>query len=268
MSVRKSVSCTPLLLVLAFSLATLLATSAQANSPRVGAAWSVEQIRSSAKEGGFVTMRGQVVSISRGRFFMLEDTAGGKIIVDIPDYLTRDLGTPNRGETIAVSGKFDHKKLLDSNKSKSEEPGKNWGIRVSALDRNIETSGRNPNAPDAASPETVPTSSNVPAAPLTTGTLATPNTPKDLKARLSAARQKALAARDDLGDANASHARGLHQKLDATKMTTLAADQKRAQDTYNAAISAVRPLVDEARESGVDPKLLELYEAGITGPPR
>jgi uncharacterized protein YdeI (BOF family) len=267
MPVRNPFSRAPLSLVLGLSLVALLASSTQAVSP-IGAAWSVEQIRSSAAEGDMVTLQGHVVSIREERFFTLEDTAGGQIITDIPQHLQRELGTPEKGETIGVRGKYDHKTLLDEEASRTSDPEKTWGIRVSALDRNIETSGRNPHAPDSGPVKPAATSLSAPAAPVTAVTIATPNTPDHLKARLTAARQKALAARDELGDANESHARGLYKKLDGAEMTGLGANQKRAQGNYDEAISAIGPLVDEARESGLDPKLIELYEAGITGPPR
>jgi hypothetical protein len=267
MPVRNPFSRAPLSLVLGLSLVTLLASSTQA-APPIGGAWSVEQIRSSAAEGDMVTLKGRVVSISNKRFFTLEDTAGGQIIADIPQYLRRDLGTPEKGETIGVRGKYDHKKHLDGEKAATSDPQKTWGIRVSALDRKIETSGRNPQAPDSGAVKPAATSSSAPAAPVTAVTIATPNTPADLKARLTAARRKALVARDELGDANQSHARGLYKKLNGAEMTGLEANQKRAQGNYDEAISAIKPLVDEARESGLDPKMIELYEAGITGPPR
>jgi uncharacterized protein YdeI (BOF family) len=254
--------------VLLLSLSALFASSGQAEGPRVGFSWGVDRIHSDAEEGQVVTLEGHVVSISRKRFFTLEDASGERIVTVIPENLQRETGTPAKGETIRVRGKYDHKTFLDGDKSTKADTRKNWGIRVSAVHRNVSTSGRNPNPPDWGTLDAGSGSTGAPAAPLTAVTVGTPNTPGELKARLSAARTQTRAAQKELGDARQSHARAVHQKVGGDEMAALVASEQRAQQKFDEAAAAMRSLVEEARKSGASPKLIELYEAGITGPAR
>ena len=261
MSVRISFSRDLLMLVLLASIPTLFASSAQAGD--------VSRIHADAKEGQVVTVLGHVVSISRNVRFTLEDASGDRILTVIPDHLQRTVGTPAKGETIRVPGKYDHKTFLDGDKSTKAAKDKNWGIRVAAVERNISTSGRNPTADPATShvqPEAQSQAS--PAAPLSAVTIATPNTTEDLKNRLSIARKHALGAQKELGNAKAEVARGIHRNVEGAEKAALAAREERAQRGHDAAIDAIEPLVEEARDSGLDPNLIELYEAGITQPAR
>jgi hypothetical protein len=260
MSVRISFSRDLLMLVLLASLPTLFAFSAQAGD--------VSRIHADAKEGQVVTVLGHVVSISRKVVFTLEDESGDQILAVIPDHLQRTVGTPKKGETIRVQGKYDHKTFLDGAKSTKASKDKNWGIRVAAVERNLSSSGRNP-TPDPAMSHVQPEaeSNASPAAPLSAVTIATPNTTKDLKNRLSIARQHALGAQKELGNARAEVARGIHRNVKGAEQAAFAAREERAQRKYDGAINAIEPLVEEARDSGLDPKLIELYEAGITQPP-
>lgn len=261
MSVRISFSRDLLMLVLLASIPTLFASSAQAGD--------MSRIHSDAKEGQVVTVMGHVVSISRNVVFTLEDESGDQILAVIPDHLQRTVGTPKKGETIRVRGKYDHKTLLDRNKSTNVAKDKNWGIRVAAVERNLSSSGRNPTADPALShvqPEAESEAS--PAAPLSAVTIATPNTTEDLKNRLSIARKHALGARKELGNAKAEVARGIHRNVEGAEQASLAAREQRAQQDYDEAIDVIEPLVEEARDSGLDPKLIELYEAGISQHPR
>jgi uncharacterized protein YdeI (BOF family) len=249
------------------SLLALVASVAQAGTPRLGPSWGVDRIRSEAREGDIVTLEGRVVSVSRSRFFTLQDGSGDQIIVVIPDHLLREIGEPSQGEAIRVRGKYDHKTHLDVDKSKESDPGKNWGIRVSAVDRNLATSGRNPNPPE----HRAPTSSDAvtkaaPAAPMSAVTVGGPNIEGELKARLATARKTALAAQKKLENANTEFARGEYRKVEGAEKDALFGSQKRAQQEYDEAIAAMLPLVEEAHESGVNPKAIELYEAGLTKP--
>lgn len=246
------------MLVLLASLPTLFATSAQGGE--------VSRIHADAKEGQVVSVLGHVVSISRKRLFTIEDASGDQILTVIPDHLQRTAGTPAKGETIRVQGKYDHRTFLDLDKSTKVAKGKHWGIRVSAVERNIPSSGRNA-TPDPAMSDARPNSMASPAAPLSAVTIATPNTTADLKNRLSIARKHALGAQKELGNAKAEVARGIHRNVEGAEKAALAAREERAQREYDEAINAMEPLAEEARDSGVDPKLIELYEAGITQPP-
>jgi hypothetical protein len=227
----------------------------------------VARIHSDAQEGQVVTLEGHVVSISRKRFFTLEDASGERIITVIPDHLQREIGNPAKGETIRVRGKYGHKTFLDVDKSKKSVPHKTWGIRVSAVDRNVSTSGRNLTPDPAMLDERIEPKAS-PAAPLSAVTIATPNTTAELKERLSAARKRALEAQKKLGNVKADVARGTYRNVEGAEKAALSASEEQAQHEYDEAAAAIEPLVKEARESGVDPKLLELYEAGITKPRR
>jgi len=243
-------------LLLCVSALALFASIAQAEDrpSRLGLSWGVQRIHSEAREGDTVTLEGRVVSISR----------------DIPNHLMRDTGKPKSGETIRVRGKYDHKTHLDVDKSKKADTRKNWGIRVSAIDRNVSTSGRNTGAPEHVTPSSTTGEKAAPAAPMgsTLGTVGTPNTPAELKARLTAARKHVLATQKKLDDSKADFARGEYRNVEGAERDALTANQKRAQQEYDEAVTVISPLVEEAREAGVDPKVLELYEAGITKPQR
>ena len=249
------------------SLLALVASTAQAGTPRLGPSWGVDRIRSEAKEGDVVTLEGHVVSVSRSRFFTLEDVSGEQILVAIPNHLLRETGKPGKGETIRVRGKYDHRTHLDVDKSQKSDPRKNWGIRVSAMDRNVSTSGRNPNPADSVAPSApVPSARETPAAPMGAASVGGPKLPVELKSRLAAARKTALAAQGKLENANTEFARGQYRNVEGAERDALSGSQKRAQQEYDEAIAAMLPLVEEAHESGVDPKAIDLYESGLTKP--
>ena len=226
-------------------------------------AGEVDRIQSQAKEGEFVTVTGFVVSVSEKKLFTLEDASGEQILAVIPDFLQRTAGTPEVGETIRVSGKYDHRTLLDEEKSHEAERDRNWGIRVATMERKIPSSGRNP-TPDPALTHADKAPGASPAAPATAVTIATPDTGEDLKNRLIAARKHVLKAKQALGDAKAETARGIYRNVAGAEKASLAANQTRAQQEYDAAVDAIEPLVEEARSSGMDPKMLELYGEGVT----
>ena len=248
------------------SLLTLIASIAQAEAPSPRSSWGVARIRSEAREGQVVTLQGRVVSVSRSRFFTLEDVSGKQMISVIPEHLLRETGKPKRGETIRVRGKYDHKTLLDVEKSKKSDSEGIWGIRVSSVDRNVPSSGRNPSPADPMASSAGSDTKAAPAAPMSAVTIGTPNIREELKERLTVARKSALAAQKKLEDANAEWARGEYRKVEGAERETLSGSQKRAQQEHDEAIAAMLPLVEEAHEAGLDPKLIKLYEAGITKP--
>jgi hypothetical protein len=270
MPTRSSPSFTLPILVLFACLSLVLAFSAQAEPSRLGSSWGVERIRAEAREGDVVSLEGRVVSVSRSRFFTLVDESGGRIVTVIPNHLQREIGAPKTGETIRVRGQYDHKTFLDYGKTSTSDPQKTWGIRVTAVDRNLTTSGRNPEPADRPMPGATPAPapSGTPAAPADVVMLGAPTVPMELKDRLSIARKRVLAAQENLDDANAAQARGAHQNLEGAEMDAISEHQRRALQEYADAVSEIPPLVDEARQAGLDPKLIELYEAGITKPSR
>jgi len=261
------------LILLGFTVlgAASVATTAAAEEPwRLRPGRSVDQIRSEAREGESVTVEGRVVSISSSRLFTLEDDAGSQIVVVIPNHVQREQGTPESGEVIRVRGKYDHKTFVDTGSKDRGAVEKTWGVRVSEVVRNVETGGRNPHRPDssAATPREKPSAKEAPAAPAGLVTVGTPNTPRALKDQLGAARQRALKAQNDLESANVALNRAEADGIQAAERDALAESQTRAQQEYDDAIAAIGPLVEEAREAGVDPKVIELFEAGVTKAPR
>jgi uncharacterized protein YdeI (BOF family) len=252
------------------ALGSSAATAAPDEPWRLRPTTSVEQIRSEAREGDSVTLQGRVVSIRNSRLFKLEDEAGSEIVVVIPDYVQREHGKPVNGEVIRVRGKYDHKTFVDSGSKDKGPVEKTWGVRVSEIVRNVETSGRNPHRPDPSATTPVERfgAKEAPAAPEGLVTVGTPNTPTALKERLAAARQRALKARKGLESANVALNRAESEGTPAGKRSALADDRARAQQEYDESIAAIAPLVEEAHAAGVDPKVIELYEAGITKAPR
>ena len=259
-----------LMLVLGASLLATVAIAAPKGSWREGPIWTVERVRSQAREREIVAVQGRIVDIRESRLFTIEDERGDRIVVRIPDYVQRETGKPATGEAIRVRGMYDHKTFIDVEREEkgSDEDEKNWGIRVSELARNVEMSGRNPR-PDPSTKglstavEPAPSS---PAAPEGLKTVGTPNAPKALKLRMGEARQRALKSREALEDANAAAVHAAGRGATDTTGTALATRRDQAQREYEAALEAMRALAEEARASGLDPRVVDLYEAGITKP--
>lgn len=249
----------PFMIVLGAAISVLSASGAQAGE--------VSRIHANAQEGQFVTLVGHVVSISRNVVFTLEDESGDQILTVIPDHLQREKGTPEQGETIRVQGKYDHKTLLDKDKSTDVDREANWGIRVSEVERNVSSSGRNP-TPDKADSQVRRDTAVSPAAPMGAVTIATPKATEELKNRLTSARKRVLAAQKELANAKTGVARAIYRNVEGPEKAALTANEERAQREYDEAISAIEPLIEEAHDSGLDPKTIELYEAGITQPAR
>jgi hypothetical protein len=228
---------------------------------------SIEKVRSEAQKGDFVSVRGTVTRISSNRFFDLQDEFGAQMIVLISDHIQREAGTPRTGETIRVRGKYDHKTLLQPSKAERADPEKNWGIRVSNLERNLSVSGRNPHQAPAWDPEPL-TTSPTPAAPAGDLRVASPRASSELKERMGKARQRVLSAQRVASEADAKLAQGQYRGVSGAELEELETEQEAAQLQIAEAKSAIAPLVDEARGEGVDETLLELYESGITRPKR
>jgi len=260
------------LLALAAYLLAIAAVAVVGSASAEPSAESISMIREWAKAGDWVSARGRVVDVSESRFFTIEDEANDQIIVEIPDFLTRELGMPERGEKIRVQGKYDRRSLRYSDTATSAEPAEDWGIRAARLDRNLPSSGVNPD-PDPAPRKAAEAlrreaSDASPAAPGGVMTVATPDTPAALKGRMMAARKRALAAKAQLESASAAYARAEYEQTPASQRSALSASQQTAQQAYDQALEEISALVEQARESGVDPEVLELYEAGLTKPPQ
>jgi hypothetical protein len=272
MSQRRLAFCFLTMLVSGASLLATLASAAPQGSWREGPIWTVERVRSEARAREIVAVQGRVVDIHESRLFTIEDERGDRIVVRIPDHVQRETGKPETGEAIRVRGMYDHKTFLDVERKEkgNDEDEKTWGIRVSELARNVEMSGRNlrPDPSTKGLPTAVGPEPSAPAAPEGLKTVGTPNAPKALKLRMAEARQRALKSREALENANAAVARATGQRVTDTTGTSLATRRDQAQQEHQAALEAMRALAEEARASGLDARVIDLYEAGITKPSR
>lgn len=236
---------------------TLPATS-RADAPEpsaLGPNTSIQQLRTSGREGDYVTIEGRVVRKWDDEFFDLEDGTG-KMTVAIPEYLFREAGEPERNERIKVRGKYDHA-YLEPSSTKNDY----WGVRVEKLERN------RPEPPRKAEEVSNAAKSITPPAPAAQSEMgsATPHASRELVERLSAARRRVEAARKASDEANARWARAMYHKepegpdRDAIEQARIRAERELAE-----ARAAVGPLIDEARRSGVSDRLADLVEEDLS----
>ena len=252
-------------LALAFSLllaAPLFAAAQDDTYTTLVRAQSIEKLRRTAREGDFVTVQGRVIRVYRtGNLFEIEDDTG-KIVVRIPDYVTRDGGRPARNESVRVSGQYDHKTFVDQRNVKHTSDGADWGIRVRQLDREISVSGRNPTPDPAHAMEQKPRQAAAPAA--IGSTVTPPKLDAELKARMGAAADRVRAANRETSEAEAAYARGLHLRPGDDEMAYLENELRRNEQAQSEARAEIPPLVREARENGIDEKLIEMYLSGLS----
>jgi len=79
--------------------------------------------------------------------------------------------------------------------------------------------------------------------------------------RLTKARRRVLSAHHAVDAANAAYARALYEKMpEGAGLQTLTERRKSANDELASALNAIPGLVDKAREDGVSPEILTLYE--------
>jgi uncharacterized protein YdeI (BOF family) len=204
-----------------------------------------------AESGDRFVVEGIVVDSKDDRIFLVRDDSGEMYVV-IPDFLKREHGVPGTHERIRVSGRYDHKKL---------DP-EITGMRVQEMERLGKAGPAHSSAPED-SAEAAPAATSAaarPAAPAPGATVRAPSTPDEWKARLAGARQELLAAEKALDEANAAYGHELRDaKTPADVDPAVAANLERAEARVLSARQALPGLVEEARNAGVSPELLELY---------
>jgi hypothetical protein len=135
-------------------------------------------------------------------------------------------------------------------------------MRVQEMERLGKAGPAHSSAPED-SAEAAPAATSAaarPAAPAPGATVRAPSTPDEWKARLAGARQELLAAEKALDEANAAYAHELRDaKTPADVDPAVAANLERAEARVLSARQALPGLVEEARNAGVSPELLELY---------
>ena len=78
--------------------------------------------------------------------------------------------------------------------------------------------------------------------------------------KLQDARRRVLDATAKLDDINAAYARALYEQADASQIAVHVKQRARAQKQLSEARAAIPPRVEGARQDGVSPRILELYE--------
>lgn len=258
----------PSILLLSAGLAAGAAAEDQRPS-RLGQPSTIESIRESALVGDFVTVQGEVVGSTSKRLFELQDDSGTVLVV-IPDHVQRDLGTPKKSETVRVFGRWDHDPSKAPERAEAQTEGRKaestWGIRVQRLERNLSSSSRNP-IHSLIDEEPLPTrkpASSTPAAIETEVQVHDPQIEAEFKQRLATAKDKVIAAQKAYDDASGDYARALHRGVEGAELETLELRRTNARSAFADAAAAIPPLTAEARESGIDESLIQIYENGIT----
>jgi len=202
-----------------------------------------------AASGDRFAIEGIVINSKDDRVFLVRDDSGEMYVV-IPDFLKREHGIPGKHERIRVAGRYDHKHL---------EPAIT-GMRVQDMER-LGRAGATQGSAPAGAAEAAPAPTRAvadPAAPAPNASAHAPSTPDEWKNRLAGARQELLAAEKELDAANAAYARELRD-APADVDPAVAANLERVEARVLRARQALPGLVEEARNAGVSPELLDLY---------
>jgi uncharacterized protein YdeI (BOF family) len=221
-----------------------------------GGVISIEKARKMAETGDYFAIEGVITKSLGGRIFVVSDDTG-EMKVLIPEYLTREKGEPAVSEKIRVSGKYDRKKLDHSVQ----------GMRVSNLYRMGKvTGGRGEGA--ASSAATTPTRLPTPPAAAMTEAGApktvVPNAPRELVDRIRAARVEYEAASKDVDDAAEVYARALYKARDGGQVDPAVVERLQKAEARMAEVAQIiPPLVEEAREAGVDDTLIQMYQQSL-----
>ena len=229
-----------------------LATQAQAWPANSGGGVPIAEAQKN-DTGSYFTIEGVVRSSSQSRFFTVQDRTG-KMIVVIPQYITREQGVPESGERIRVFGKYDHKKLDATVK----------GMRVTRLTR----LGRMAGAKGDPSPNQAPIpngakASTPPAAAFprdSDASIIQPTAAADLKERLRAKRIEFAEAKKGAEAAGAEYADALYAAGDGPVDSDVQGKLREAEAKMASVADSILPLLDEAREAGIPNDLIQLYQ--------
>jgi uncharacterized protein YdeI (BOF family) len=215
---------------------------------------SIAQARERADIGDYLVIEGKVVDSDTDGVFELEDPTGRMLVV-IPEHLTRKEGTPRKTELIRVAGKYDTARLDQSVE----------GVRVMTLWRGSDvTGGRGDPAPaEDAQAVPVPSPESLPPA-AAAGDRAEetfrPTASPQMVEKLARARREWLAAVAELEEASGEYARALYAAGDdGTVDPAIAARNDVAEARVERASARIPELVEEARRAGVSEETLRLY---------
>jgi uncharacterized protein YdeI (BOF family) len=252
------------LIAAALLTTTTMALAQDRVDARTGSAMPIASVREVALEGDFVTIQGLVVRVrTQSNLFMIQDDTG-EMLVRIPNHLQREFGAPEEDERIRVTGKYGHKTFMDAEGAQqgpADGGERTWGVRVQRLARNLSGGFRNPSPADAAVPTPAPSTAGSPAA--MEKRAYHPKASEDLKTRMSTARQRVIASERVRKDARAEHARALREGLQGPELEGILARSAKSEQDFNEAFAEIPPLVEEAREAGLDDGVIRMYEAGM-----
>lgn len=217
-----------------------------------GLVMPISEAQEKAESGDRFAIEGVVVESKSGRVFTLRDDSG-EMYVLIPDFLIRKYGTPKRNEVIRVAGRFDKKHL---------DPGIT-GMKVQDLER-LGKQGARVGGPsgeeEATSGADAARGHPVPAAQGQVR-VKSPTVPAEWKERLGDMRDRQLAAEKEVQVARTAYARALRDAGSKSAVDAAITGRMEAAEAELAQVRRELPeLVEGARQAGVDPKLLSLYE--------
>jgi hypothetical protein len=226
-----------------------------------GSVTTIEQaLERGVERGDYFVIEGIVQRKRSKRFFTVHDDTG-EMIVYIPEYMTREHGTPELHERIRVGGRYDQKRLDPKTKGivvmDLVRLGKGHGHSGAEVMGKGEAGASKPPAAIGRGTDDSATSDHV----LSEGEMIKPSVSPEWLERLGGARQQLLEARYEYEEVSVAYARALHAAGTPDKVDPqLAARYRKAEDSYAARQKAMPALVEEARQAGVSGETLRLYE--------
>ncbi|MBW2272994.1 MAG: OB-fold nucleic acid binding domain-containing protein [Deltaproteobacteria bacterium] len=226
-----------------------------------GSVWTIEKaLERGVQRGDYFVIEGDVERKRSSRFFTVRDDTG-EMIVYIPEYMTREHGTPELDERIRVGGRYDQKRLDPKTKGivamDLVRLGKGHGHSGAEV---MEQSGVAVSGPPAAIAGGQ-TRSTISDGTLSEGEMIKPSVGPVWLERLGGARQQLLEARYIYEEASLEYARALHAAGTPDKVDPgLAARYRETEEHYAARQKAMPALVEEARQAGVSDETLRLYQ--------
>jgi hypothetical protein len=226
-----------------------------------GSVWTIEKaLERGVERGDYFVIEGIVERKRSKRFFIVNDDTG-EMIVYIPEYMTREKGTPELNERIRVGGRYDQKRLDPKTKGivamDLVRLGKGQGYSGKEVMGQSGRSATESPAAIAGGQGSSGASDHV----LSPGEMIEPSVGPEWLERLGGARQQLLEARYEYEEVSVEYARALHTAGTPDKVDpALAKRYRAAEDRYEARQKAIPPLVEQARKAGVSDQTLRLYE--------
>jgi len=241
------------ILLLTAALAALAAAPASAwKGALEGQVVPIAHAHEYAESGDRFVIEAGVVKQKGDHLFLVRDESG-EIYVFISDSLQRAHGVPYKHEKIRVAGRYHPK----------ERPDKD---HTGIIAQDMERLGRAParqGSPDphgaAAAPAPKP-AADAPAASGPAASIRAPSTSAEWKDRLGSRRRELLAAEKERDEASAAFVRALREAdepgdVDPAVTTRLSEAEERVTKIRN----SLPRLIEEARQDGVSPELLDFY---------